>query len=144
MLVTQIDQELKGSPFLWAPTTKAWRAVTLELAIPYILVNVRRSEGGAWNSETSILWRDEDVLELCMDSRTSKIMKLRRIALLLPPRYRSRANWRVRLVAEIWSQYSPGTSRKMLSYFGSNGSCLATALSNDLNRKGSLEYPAYR
>lgn len=142
MLVTRSDQELPGAPFLWAPGTQAWRAVTLELAIPYILVNIRHYEGVSRSSETLILWRDEDVLELCSDTRASETMKLRRVALMLPPRYGSRANWRVRLVAEIWSQCSAGTSQRVLSYFGTNGRCLDSGSLQDLDRKGTLEYPA--
>lgn len=136
------DQELRGTPFLLAPGTQAWRAVTLELAIPYVLVNVRHSEGGICTTETRMLWNDEDVLELCTNARTSKTMKLRRVALLLPPRYGGRANWRIRLVAEIWSQSSAGTTHKVMSYFGTNGCCLVGVLNNDPDRKGTLEYPA--
>jgi hypothetical protein len=142
MLVTRLDHELKGLPFLWAPGTQAWRAVTFELAIPYILVGVRHHEGNAWHLETSILWRDEDVLELCRDSRSTKDRKLVRIALLLPPRARSKANWRIRVVTEVWSRPSSDPSRRSISYFGANGLRLgATTLGEDGELKGTLEYP---
>lgn len=142
MLVTRLDHELKGFPFLWAPGTQAWRAVTFELAIPYILVSVRHQEGNAWHLETSILWRDEDVLELCRDSRSTQDRKLVRVALLLPPRVRSRANWRIRVVTEIWSQPSSDASRRSISYFGANGLRLgATTPGEDGVPTGTLEYP---
>lgn len=142
MLVTRLDHELKGLPFLWAPGTQAWRAVTFELAIPYILVSVRQQDGNAWHVETSILWRDEDVLAVCRDSRSSRDRKLVRVALLLPPRPRSKANWRIRVVTEIWSQTSSDISRSSISYFGTNGLRLgATTSGDDGDRKGTLEYP---
>lgn len=142
MLVTRLDHELKGRPFLWAPGTQAWRAVTFELAIPYILVGVRHYEGNGWHMETSILWRDDDVLELCRDSRSTKDRKLVRIALLLPPRARSKANWRIRGVTEVWSRPSSDASGRSISYFGPSGLRLgATTLEEDGNLKGTLEYP---
>lgn len=141
MLVTRLDHELKG-PFLWAPGTQAWRAVTFELAIPYILVSVRHREDSAWHLETSILWRDEDVLELCRDTRSTRDRKLVRVALLLPPRAGSKANWRIRVVTEVWSQLSSDASRRSISYFGANGLRLGpTTLGDNRDPKGTLEYP---
>lgn len=142
MLVTRLDHELKDLPFLWAPGTKAWRAVTFELAIPYVLVSIQHRDGNSSITETSILWRDEDVLELCREVRATKAWKITRIALLLPPRNGSKANWRIRSVKEVWAQFLHDNSRVSISFYGANGVRIgAKSLEDDRDPKGTLEYP---
>jgi hypothetical protein len=142
MLVTRLDHELQNGPFIWAPGTQAWRAVTFELAVPYVLVSVRHEEANCRITETSILWRDEDVLELCRDSRANTAQKITRIALLLPPGNAGKANWRIRLVKEIWTKFSRENSASGISYYGANGLRIgATATDENLDLKGTLEYP---
>lgn len=68
MFVTRLDHELQNGSFIWAAGTQAWRAVTFELAVPYVLISARHEEANCRITETSILWRDEDVLELCRDA----------------------------------------------------------------------------
>jgi hypothetical protein len=143
MLVTKLGHKVVGGPYVWASNTQAWRTVTLELMIPYILVTVQYRETDYWQSETSIFWRDEDVLALCREARaTNSQSKVKRIALLLPPSSRRRATWRVRAVWEIWSR-SRDVSDQTISYFGKNGVRLgSTANSDDPDDKGTLEYAA--
>jgi hypothetical protein len=143
MLITKLGHEVVGGPYVWASGTQAWRAVTLELMIPYILVTVQYHEADYWESETSIFWRDEDVLAVCREAKsTNSRSKVRRIALLLPPSSRSRGTWRVRAVREVWSR-SRDISDQTISYFGKNGVRLgSTASSHDADEKGTLEYPA--
>lgn len=143
MLVTKLGHEVLGGPYVWEANTQVWRAVTLELMTPYILVTVQYRETGYWQSETSIFWRDEDVLALCREARSANSQsKVKRIALLLPPSSRSRATWRIRAVREVWSS-SRDVSDQTISYFGKNEVRLAsTANSDDPDVKGMLEYSA--
>jgi len=143
MLVTKLGHEVLGGPYVWEANTQAWLAITLELMTPYILITVQHREADYWQSETSIFWRDEDVVALCREARSaSSQMKVKRIALLLPPSSRSRATWRIRAVREVWSCFR-GASDQTISYFGKNGVRLGfTAHSDDSDVKGTLEYSA--
>ena len=122
MLVTRVEQEVRDFPFVWATGTKAWRAVTFELAIAYILVNVEHQESDFLVNEKSVLWREDDVLEICRQRLAVDGRRLTGVALLLPASDGRSAGWRIESVNEVWSHRSLKASPPRLSYYRTDGS----------------------
>jgi hypothetical protein len=88
-------------PLLAGPSQEMWRAVTLDLGIPYTFIHYARQYEKVWVSQCSVFWRQEDVLTLCHDAETDISCQILDIWLLLPCQTDSRGSWRWVAVTEV-------------------------------------------
>ncbi len=80
--------------------TKSWRSVGLELRIPYIFITFRTEvDRGVWLSQTSILWRDTDLVSVCHEIQESSTNKISQI---IPGSDSDAERWNLAHVAEVW------------------------------------------
>jgi len=78
-----------------------WRAVSMELRIPYFFICHAIQEGGAWLHETHLLWREADVVDFCKEVRVDANRKIVQLSMLLPAGEAGR--WNLEELREIWS-----------------------------------------
>lgn len=82
MLITKNSHALTGFQYLVEPDATAWRAVSIDLPKPCILIHYAEKDGPAWLSQTVMLWRSDDVLGFCRDVKTDKSRKIWSVAML--------------------------------------------------------------
>lgn len=78
-----------------------WRAVSMELRIPYFFVFHAIKESGTWLHEACLLWREADVVDFCKEVRLDANRKIIQLSMLLPASGPGR--WDMEEVKEIWS-----------------------------------------
>lgn len=78
-----------------------WRAVSMELRIPYFFVCHAIKEDGAWLHETCLLWREGDVVDFCKEVSVDVNRKIVQLSMLLPATEAGR--WNLEELKEIWS-----------------------------------------
>jgi hypothetical protein len=109
LLVTNRQHVIEGVDFMLQPGSCAWRAVHMELAVPYVFVRYGKLEQGFWLSQSSILWRPEDVLTFFQDVKSDQTRRIIEVALLLDSRGDCKKGWRWERLAQVWSgTYSGG------------------------------------
>lgn len=85
-----------------------WRAVSMELRIPYFFICHAIEEGGAWLHETCLLWREADVVDFCKEVSQDPDRKIVQLSMLVPSEDIGR--WYLQDLKEIWSE-SDGCSQ---------------------------------
>jgi hypothetical protein len=101
MFRTKDDHEVAELSLLHDDDVKMWRAVSLELRIPYYFICHSCKDGSAWINETCMLWRDTDVVDFCYEVSHDTERKILQILMLLPTD--GTENWKTVEVNEIWS-----------------------------------------
>lgn len=84
-----------------------WRAVSMELRIPYFFICHAFKEGGAWIHETCWLWREADVVDFCKDVRLDPNRKIMQLSILVPADEIGR--WDMENLKEIWNEGGDGS-----------------------------------
>lgn len=79
-----------------------WRAVSMELRIPYFLICHAIKEGGAWLHETCWLWREADVVDFCKEVCADPNRKIMQLSMLTPADEIGR--WNMENLKEIWNE----------------------------------------
>lgn len=79
-----------------------WRAVSMELRIPYFFVSHAIKEGGTWLHETCLLWREDDVVDFCKEVRLDPDRKIVQLSMLMPTDEIGR--WDMQDIKEIWNE----------------------------------------
>jgi hypothetical protein len=120
MLTTKQDHALPPFPFLCEPGSTAWRAVTFDIAIPYLLLTYAIKQGPGWLAETSILWQNEDVLALCKEVEADHLRKMLEVAVLLPTSD-GRHSWRLETVQKIFASKPSVQPRPVVTYLTERG-----------------------
>ncbi len=143
MIVTNENHELPSFPFMLDFGTRAWRVANLEMGIPYVSVSFSCRQGNAWLSQTSILWRDEDVLNYCLDIQADSSRKILEIALLYPPSPKTTLAWKFISVGEIWTVQVSNFDQRSLIYLDSDGNRISTTLAPRDLAKANLEKLEY-
>ena len=82
LLITKNSHALTGFQYLVEPGATAWRAVSIDLPKPCVLVHYAEKDGPAWLSQTVILWRSDGVLSFCIDVKADKSRKIWSVAML--------------------------------------------------------------
>lgn len=101
MLRTKDGHEVAELSLLHEDDVKMWRAVSLELRIPYFLICHGCKDGRVWIDETCLLWRETDVVDFCKVVSQDTERKILQILMLLPTDGAER--WQMVEVKEIWS-----------------------------------------
>jgi len=102
MLRTTNDHEVAIFSSIHGRGVKIWRAVSMELRIPYFFVSHAIKEDGAWLHETCLLWREADLVEFCKEISLDVNRKIVQLSLLLPATEAGR--WNLEELKEIWSE----------------------------------------
>lgn len=144
MLVTEDRHAYTSFPFSQAPGSKIWRAVSLEMRIPYFFVDYAIREGELWLSQVSILWKEEDLLDFCRENHGTPSTRIIQIALLAPPGTDGIDTWRMITLKEIWRGKIRDQQHHEMVYVGMDGEKLLSPLvSCDVSQIELLErlYP---
>ncbi len=103
MLITNASHEFHSIAFVGDTDTKSWRSVELELRIPYIFLTYKTEVATeAWVSQTSILWRDVDLIRACLELQQSSTNEICEISLLMPGLETDAVSWKLKHVEEVW------------------------------------------
>ena len=103
MLITNALHEFRSIAFAGDQDTKSWRSVELELRIPYILLSYKTEVASkVWVSQTSILWRDTDLVAACGELNESSSNEICEICLLMPGLENATTCWDLHKVSEVW------------------------------------------
>ncbi|MBA5639474.1 hypothetical protein H3H37_20635 [Duganella sp. LX20W] len=101
MLRTIDNHEVATFALIHGKGAKMWRAVSMELRIPYFFVCHAIKEDGVWLHETCLLWREADVVDFCNEVRMDANRKIVQLSMLLPASEAGR--WDMEELGEIWS-----------------------------------------
>lgn len=103
MLTTEdIDEIPMGTPEQNSGKT-VWRAVSFELAIPYVFFTYSLKFESGWISNTQVLWREDDVLDFCLTFKEHSKRKILDVSLLLWHQRDGTPCRRMVRLSEIWS-----------------------------------------
>jgi len=102
MLKTVNDHEVSGFALMHGNGVRMWRAVSMELRIPYFLVCHAFKDGNAWLHETCLLWREADVVDFCKEVSSDANRKIVQLSMFLPDSEAGR--WSLEELKEIWSE----------------------------------------
>ncbi|MYM96203.1 hypothetical protein [Duganella vulcania] len=91
---------MRTIPALHGLGTRMWRAVTMELRVPYYFVCHAVKEDGIWLHESCFLWREADVIDLCQDVVQDVRRKISQLSMLLPA---ESGRWVMEEVEEVWT-----------------------------------------
>lgn len=128
MLVTEDSHAYLAFPFKQASGSKIWRAVSLEMHLPYFFVNYAMLEGKEWFSQVSILWKEEDLLDFCRENQGAHSTKIIQIALLAPPGTNEIKTWRMITLKEIWRGKIRDQQHREMVYVGMDDEKLLSPL----------------
>jgi hypothetical protein len=106
------------------PGVHAWRAVSLQMERPYVVVSYAIKEDRAWLSQTSILFLDKDVLDFCRDVKADKLRRIDEVSLILPVTKGRRRGRRWVEVREILAGPSAETNGDAAVYVTIDGECI--------------------
>lgn len=109
VLTTQVGHEVVSFPYLNGAGITAWRVVTLDVRVHYVLISYALKEGRSWQSQTSLLWRQEDVLTFCRDMRGDKSRKMLNVSLLSPLDKNASGGWGLTPIREVFAANYEGT-----------------------------------
>jgi hypothetical protein len=127
MLVTDDMHEVQGVGRMLGAGLHMWRTVSLELQIPYILVRFATQEGPGWLAQTSLLWREEDLIDFCSTRAEDPCQRILQIARLSPPVEEGQTDWRLITLAEIWKGVHTEPDEAVLLLIGEDGSRMAAS-----------------
>lgn len=102
-----------------------WRAVTLELNVPYFLFCSSVEVGSVWVSHTTLLWREEDVVESCEMMQMDPHQKILQIARLSPPKEGARAGWDMLTLTQVWKGICLKTAHPAIVFVTIDGERIA-------------------
>ncbi len=103
MLITNASHEFRSIALAEDAESRSWRSVELELRIPYIFLTYKTEVATeAWVSQTSILWRDVDLVGACRQLRESSTNEICEISLLIPGCELDGECWSLTHVKEVW------------------------------------------
>lgn len=139
MLTTDSAHKLPAFPFMVDSKVTAWRAVGLDLGIPYIFINYAFKEGRGWLFQASILWRQEDVLRFCQDVKADRSRKIVDVSLLLPGFDGKVRNWRWAPIKEIWARRLENTEHALPLYIADDGEKFGAIGAASNKARASLE-----
>lgn len=112
MLRTKDDHEVAELSLLHDDDVKMWRAVSLELRIPYFLICHGCKDGSVWIDETCLLWRETDVVDFCYEVSQDTERKILQILMLRPTD--GTEHWKMVEVNEIWSDVGCASTQPAL------------------------------
>lgn len=125
MLLTDDRHGVAGVSRMLGAGLRLWRAVSLELHVPYYLVRFSVVEGASQITQTTILWRDEDVLEFCEEVQMAQDQKILQIARLCPPIEGKEDEWDLTALAAVWKGTDQKTGQSAVIFFRKNGERIA-------------------
>jgi hypothetical protein len=82
---------------------EGWRAVTLEMPMPYFLVEYALCEGDLWHEKATIMWRDADLIDFCKSALVEKHARILQIQLLALVDGAVPRKWGAIPISELWS-----------------------------------------
>lgn len=109
MLRTINDHEVATFSSIHGRGVQMWRAVSMELRIPYFFVCHAIKENGIWLHQTCLLWREADVVDFCKEVSLDLNRKIVQLSMLLPATEAGR--WHLEELKEIWSDIDEGSLR---------------------------------
>jgi hypothetical protein len=127
MLRTIDNHEVATFALIHGKGVKMWRAVSMELRIPYFFVCHAIREGGVWLHETCLLWREDDVVDFCNEVRMDANRKIVQLSMLLPASEAGR--WDMEELREIWSDGDDDSSHSPI-FIAHDGRHLSHASQN--------------
>jgi hypothetical protein len=117
LLTTNNSRRLETVPPLSESDFTTWRAVNLELWIPYAFITHSTKEETLWLSQTTIFWIEDDILDFCRAFRGNRMRKIVDFSLLLPnDNEKSSFQRRWVQIRELWSRKAPASAETYLVY----------------------------
>lgn len=138
MLRTMDDHALTTIPALHGRHTKLWRAVTMELRIPYFIISHAVEEDGIWLHENCLLWREADVVDFCRDVHGDSNRKISQLSMLLPA---ESGRWVIEEIEEVWS--STSVSECPAIFFSSDQRQLGCRTNSPVNSPAKVNQKIY-
>lgn len=136
MLRTINDHEVASFSSIHGRGVKMWRAVSMELRIPYFVVCHAYRESGAWLHETCLLWREADLVDFCKEVSLDSNRKIVQLSMLLPASEAGR--WDLEELKEIWSDGADGSSHSPI-FIAHDGRHLSHGIRNMAIAKNAKE-----
>lgn len=121
MLTSHTNHQLPSNMYLVAPGETAWRAVNLELNIPYLFFLWSCKDGPAWVSTTTVMFQSTDVVAFCAKFASDQSTKIRDVAMLLPSDPGNGIGLRLLPISDIYASCDPGAVRTRLTYVDDDG-----------------------
>lgn len=112
MIVTSKLNEITKHPYLLDAQEQIWRNIHLESENAYFLVKYSHSELGMKLQLTDIVWRVEDLSNLCQQIRENISLKLIGVSLLSPPNINGSGDWNIERISQIWYVLNADDVRK--------------------------------
>lgn len=114
MLITSKLNEMTYPSQLPGGNGQVWRVFDIKFNAPYFFVTHKTRSDRVWLSTTSILWRFEDLLELCNVVKASRSRKIDKIFLMAPSWMTGGSGWELKILEEVWlaqiSQFESSTN----------------------------------
>jgi hypothetical protein len=130
LLITKNSHALTGFQYLVEPDAIAWRAVSIDLPRPCILIHYAEKDGPAWLSQTVILWRSDDVLSFCRDVKADESRKIWSVAMLCFENAPNEHELSLTPIREIWASHVARTEIALPVYI--------TATGEQIDERGSM------
>lgn len=121
LLVTKKQHVIEGPHFMLEAGSCAWRAVHMQLTVPYLFMWHSQLEQDFCLSQKSILWRPDDVLDACQDIKVDPTRRIDEAAILLTKHGESQKRWLWVRVEQIWSVRISGREAYSLVYICDTG-----------------------
>jgi hypothetical protein len=121
MLITDNRHEVPNISRMIGEGLQMWRAVTLELNIPYFLVRFATREERIWVGQTSLLWRLDDLLDFCSVAAASPDQRILEVGHLSPPNKNRKGEWKMEKISEIWKGVHATTQSQEIVFLGVSG-----------------------
>ena len=133
MLITARDSELTVHSKLMGGDHQVWRDIHLNAESPYFMVIYSVREGNSRIRQTSLSWREEDLVALCDQIEADPSTGMIRVCLLSPPWMNGSHMWRIDPIREIWDA---------VHYEGESSSCYVLENTNRLMNSRISPQPA--
>jgi hypothetical protein len=130
LLITKHSHALTGFQYLVEPGATAWRAVSIDLPRPCILIHYAEKDGPAWLSQTVILWRSDDVLSFCKDVKAGESRKIWSVGMLCFENAPNEHQLSLIPIREIWASPAARTEIGLPVYITANG--------NQIDERGTV------
>lgn len=100
MIVTLNENEITSHTYLKETSQKIWRHARLNSEDAYFMVIYL--EDKSKDLITELLWKVEDLIDICEFINVDKNLEMARVILLSPPNLNKSSTWKSEDLSEIW------------------------------------------
>lgn len=135
MLLTHHQHLLSSFLLPQDSSAKSWSQVMLDLCVPYFLVSYISRKGRIKETQTCLLWHEDDLLLMCKEQGTGACQEIKQIAIILPPNWGGNKSWRMMSVKEIWQGKLRGHQQRAMIYVSVSSERFVNSLATNDERK---------